>query len=247
MPYEPYAPLNQLKPLAENIWIVDGPVVDMNYMGLFHLPFPTRMTVIRLADRRLVLHSPTELSDDLVGEIWELGEVAYLVSPNRIHYVHLNDWAKAFPNAQVWAAPGMRDQQPGVTVGHIFEQDGFPDWGDEIECFVIHGGYMAEVEFFHRPSRSLILTDLIENFEEQRVEGAALKLAMRCGGVMAPVGSLPRDLRLTFAGRYRAGLEAAVTAMVARAPERVIIAHGQGFDQAATERLRQSFDWLLSA
>ena len=245
MPYDAYEPLNRLKPLAENVWTVDGPVVDMSYMGLFHLPFPTRMTVIRLADRRLVLHSPTALTDELVSEIWELGEVAYLISPNRIHYVFLNQWSEAFPKAQVWAAPGMRDQQPEVKIDHLFEDEGFPDWGDEIESFVIHGSYMTEVEFFHRPSRTLVLTDLIENFEEERVEGTALKLAMRCGGVMAPAGSLPRDLRLTFAGKHRAGLQTAVSAMIERAPERVVIAHGRGFDGNATGRLQQSFNWLL--
>ncbi len=48
-----YAPLASLKPVAENIWIVDGPVEHMQQFGL-NVPFPTRMTVIRLPGDQII-------------------------------------------------------------------------------------------------------------------------------------------------------------------------------------------------
>ncbi len=42
-----YDPINVLKPVADDIWIVDGPRIRMS-MGPLHVPFPTRMTVLRL-------------------------------------------------------------------------------------------------------------------------------------------------------------------------------------------------------
>ena len=57
MKVDPYPPLNTLKPLAEEIWIVDGPVIAMKYMGVGAIPFPTRMTVVRLG--------PVEIQDSL--------------------------------------------------------------------------------------------------------------------------------------------------------------------------------------
>jgi hypothetical protein len=42
-----YPPLNTLKPLADGIWIVDGPVIWFGVRG-FKMPFPTRATVIPL-------------------------------------------------------------------------------------------------------------------------------------------------------------------------------------------------------
>ena len=50
--------------------------------------------------------------------------------------------------------------------------DGYP-WDAEIATLPIVGGYMTEVEFFHRESRTLILTDLIENFEPEKARLAS--------------------------------------------------------------------------
>ena len=40
-----YEPLYNLKPIAENIWIVDGDLIEMDAV-LINLSFSTRMTVI---------------------------------------------------------------------------------------------------------------------------------------------------------------------------------------------------------
>ena len=48
-----YEPLFWLKPVAPNVWIADG-----GWIGFYGLPFPTRMTVIRLADGSIWVHSP---------------------------------------------------------------------------------------------------------------------------------------------------------------------------------------------
>lgn len=47
-----YEPLNTLKKVAENIWIVDGGQIKMN-VGRFKVPFSTRMTIVRLSDQSL--------------------------------------------------------------------------------------------------------------------------------------------------------------------------------------------------
>ena len=42
-----YEPLYTLKEVDQNIWIVDGDLIQMD-MKIFKLPFQTRMTVIKL-------------------------------------------------------------------------------------------------------------------------------------------------------------------------------------------------------
>ena len=106
---ETYDPTGTLKAVAEGVWIVDGPVIRFGYLGL-RFPFATRMTVVRLADGGLWVHSPTELSPLLESEIVSLGSVEHLIAPNRIHYWWLGDWAKAFPGAATYAAPGVPKQ-----------------------------------------------------------------------------------------------------------------------------------------
>ena len=53
-----YEPLYILKPISENIWIVDGDLIEMDVV-LTKLPFSTRMTVIKLANGQLWCHSPS--------------------------------------------------------------------------------------------------------------------------------------------------------------------------------------------
>jgi len=58
---ETYSPLNVLKQVDDDIWLVDGPVIGFRYLGL-KLPFPTRMTVVRQSSGEIWLHSPVKLS-----------------------------------------------------------------------------------------------------------------------------------------------------------------------------------------
>lgn len=104
---EPYRPINTLKRVADEVWIVDGPIIAFRYLGL-HLSFPTRTTVVRLTGGDLWGHSPTELTPALRAEVDALGPVRHLIAPNRIHYWWVADWQRAFPDALAHAAPGVR-------------------------------------------------------------------------------------------------------------------------------------------
>jgi hypothetical protein len=92
---------------------VDGPSIDF-----YGLPFSTRMTVVRLADGGLWVHSPIPLEGALAAELAALGPVQALVAPNWIHYYYLPQWQARFPSAQTWAAPGVqaRAAKAGLTI-----------------------------------------------------------------------------------------------------------------------------------
>ncbi|WP_204623541.1 DUF4336 domain-containing protein [Crenalkalicoccus roseus] len=104
-----YPPLDTPKRVAEEVWVVDsGP------QRVLGLRLPVRMTVLRLAGGGLWLHSPTRHTPRLAAALTELGPIAHLVAPNTAHWTHLSPWQKAFPEASLWAAPGVmgraRDQ-----------------------------------------------------------------------------------------------------------------------------------------
>lgn len=71
-----------MKQLAENLWIFDGEAVPF-----FTLPYTTRMTVIRLNDGALWVHSPIKLTPELQALVEALGEVRYLIAPNHLHHL----------------------------------------------------------------------------------------------------------------------------------------------------------------
>ena len=97
----------------------------------------------------------------------------------------------------------------------------------------------------HTPSRTLVLTDLIENFEPEKTATLLMRFLIWAGGVRDPDGCTPRDMRLTFL-RNKAQVKAAVETMIDWNPERVIIAHGRWYDRNGGAELRRAFRWILN-
>jgi Domain of unknown function (DUF4336) len=237
-----YPPLNTLKPVTENVWIVDGPLIRFG-MPWLKMPFPTRMTVVRVG-RDLFVHSPTPLTPSLHREVDAAGRPRWIIGPSRLHYWWISEWRQAFPDAAVYLAPGTAERACGridFRATTLSAERSYP-WDAEIATLPVVGRLLTEVEFYHQPSRTLILTDLIENFERQKVGSMAMRLLTWLGGVLDPDGQMPRDMRLAFG---RAELRAAVETMISWQPERIILAHGRWYQTAGTDELRRAFRWLL--
>lgn len=239
-----YPPLNTLKAVADDVWIVDGPLIRFG-IPWPKMPFPTRMTVIRLSGG-LLLHSPTPLVPALKAQVEELGNPRWIVGPNRIHYWWIPEWRDAYPGAEIYLAPRIREQAKGRIAfpAHELSAEGGYPWDGELATLPIPGSFMTEVEFFHFQSRTLVLTDLIENFEPARLGSIFMRLLTQLGGVQDPHGGMPRDMRATFSAN-REELKAAVEKMIGWNPERIILAHGRWYDRNGATELHRAFAWLL--
>lgn len=241
-----YPPLGTPKPIADDAWIVDGPLIRFG-MPWPKMPFPTRTTLLRLPGGRLFVHSPTPLSPALRDAVARLGTPAWIVGPNRIHYWWIPEWHAAYPDADVYLAPRIREQAGGridFDTRPLDGETGYP-WDGAIDTLPVRGSFMTEVVFFHRASRTLVLTDLIENFERDRLGAWWMRALTRLGGAQDPHGSMPRDMRPAYGGRHRYGLRAAVERMIAWNPERVVLAHGRWYERDGVAELRRAFAWLL--
>jgi hypothetical protein len=241
-----YEPLNVLKPVGEDLWVVDGPMVRMAYFG-GSIPFPTRMVVVRLENGGLFLWSPTEPDDGLRAQIDARRLVEHLVSPNKIHYAHIGTWKRIYPEAVAWASPGVREratsQRVSVTFDAELHDEPDPAWREDLGQLIFHGSrFMEEVVFFHRKTRTVILADLIENFEPEKI-GGLYGWLVRLAGAADPDGKAPIDLRLTFLGRKNQA-RASFERMLAWGPEKVIMAHGRWYEGDGTKELRRAFRWL---
>lgn len=240
--YQSYAPLDVLKPVAENIWIVDGPEIRFR-LAFLHIPFPTRMTVVRLPAGGLWLQSPVQPNQELVERVSALGPVEHLVAPNSIHYWWIGEWSARFPQAQVWAVPRLDKGGAGRVPPHkILEGEPPPEWQGAIDQLIVKGSRVTEAEFLHRPSRTLIVTDLIENFEKERFRSSFYRWLAQFGGVIHPDGKTPSDLRRTFP---KAELRAAARRMIEWNPARIVVAHGRCYPADAVAELRRAFRGLV--
>lgn len=237
-----YPPLDTLKPVAEGLFLVDSAI---SFAGV---PVPVRMTVARLAGGGLWLHSPTRLAPSLRAEIERLGPVAHLVAPNVAHWVFLKDWQAAFPQARTWAAPGLRERGQVRRSGLRIDQDlgpaPPPDWAADLDQVLLKGGLgLREAAFLHRPSRTAILTDLVQNFEPGKLN-PLVRPFVHLAGAAAPDGMAPLHYRAAMNLR-RPEARAAARRLIDWAPDRVIFAHGAWFDHDGAARLRHSLRWLL--
>jgi hypothetical protein len=237
-----YPPLDVPKPVAESIWIVDsGP------LRVLGAPLPVRMTVIRLANGDLWLHSPTRYDENLRRELEKHGRIRHLVAPDIAHWTFLQEWQQRCPDAATWAAPGLRDRaqvkKSGVRLDRDLGEAPPGEWAGDMEQTVVPGAGFAEVAFFHKPSRTLVLTDIVQNLEPEKLPTLMRQVA-RLNGVLAPDGKAPIYLRLTLRVKRQAAA-AAVRRMLAWNPERVIFSHGRWFDRDGAAALRRSFRWLV--
>jgi len=244
-----YEPIDRYKPLADGIGIVDGPLVYMTYPGLkfLKIPFPTRMTVVKLASGELWLHSPIAYDETLAQALTAMGPIRHLVSPNKIHYAHIKEWKDAFPEAIAWASPGVRErarsQANPVRLDKNLGKEAPEAWRGELLQTVIPGSFLDEVVFLHKESKTLILADGIENFELDKIK-QPYRFFVWAAGAYYPRGQMPIDLRSTFWPKKRE-VGAAVTEMISWKPERIIVSHGRCIDMDAVEALRYAFRWAL--
>ena len=119
-----YEPIDEYKPFAPRIGIVDGPFEYVSVLGMkLPWPFTTRMTVVQLVNGDLFLHSPIAFDTALARRLQSFGRIRHLISPNRGHYAHIGEWAKAFPDAITWASPRVRERAHSQHIDVHFERD----------------------------------------------------------------------------------------------------------------------------
>ncbi len=240
--YRPYLPQLTLRPVADDLWIVDGPEIAYRFAGMT-LPCPTRMTVVRIGGNKLWLHSPTAYDAALAGQLAALGDVAWIIAPNSFHYAHVAAWARAFPDAACHISPDLADRLSGALPRHDLLRNATPDdWANEIDQLLVALGRFTEAVFFHRPTATLIATDLLQNFERDRIPGVFTRIALQLGGATGPRGGTSADIKLAARGHH-AAMRAAAATMIAWQPTRIIFSHGKCFDTDVASELATAFAW----
>lgn len=161
----------------------------------------------------------------------------------------LQDWQAACPNAVTWAVPGLKDRgqvrRSGVRIDAELTDSPPRVWAEEIDQVLVTGPVFKEVCLFHRPSKTLLLTDLVINLEGDLLPAGSRTLA-RMLGIVAPDGKAPLYLRLLLRMNNHEVTQAA-RRLVAFNPDRVIFTHGLWFYRDAAGQLRHSLSWLLGS
>jgi Domain of unknown function (DUF4336) len=161
----------------DTIWTFD------QVQGVFYVVVPIRMTVVKLSSGGLLVYAPVAPTDECLELINELvtihGDIKYIILPTISgleHKVFVGPFARKFPQAQVWVTPDQWSFPVNLPLSWL----GLPiartqvlppnscetPFGDEFDYEILDTinlgpGQFAEVAFFHRRSRTLLVTDVI--------------------------------------------------------------------------------------
>ncbi len=225
----------QLTQLAPDLWIAEQP---LRFAGL---QLGARMTVVRLRDGKLLLHSPIAWSPTLAAELDALGEASFIIAPNRFHHLFVGAWLKAYPHCQLHVAPSLEIKRPDLSPTSVLGRSQNLDFSDELHHQVLHGfPFTNEVVFFHPASATMIATDMVFNIGPRH--SAMTRLFFRMNGAYGrPAVTVLERLLIKDRDAFHRDLNNVLAWPI----DRVIMAHGDIVDSDGLATLNRAYQFLL--
>jgi hypothetical protein len=202
--------------------------------------FPVRATAIDLGGATWV-HSPVSLGPELRTAIAEaLPPIRFVIAPNRWHHLFAGEWAAAYPQAELHGAPGLAEKRPDLRFSSVLGDAPPSTWAGSLEQLIFSPmPIFNEAVFFHRVTRTLLLTDLVFNL--QQLDWSPFGIYIRLAGGYRHFG--PSRVSKRFI-RDRARARELIDRILAWPFERVLMSHGDIVEENGRERLRSAFAWL---
>jgi hypothetical protein len=207
----------------------------LTFLGL-HLG--TRMTVAKLPDGNIWLHSTVSATPELRAAVDALGPVRHIVAPNLYHHLFAGEWRAAYPKATLYGPAALRKKRKDLDLTPIEEASRAP-WADALTPMRMEGCRLEETIFLHRATRTLVTSDLVENFATS--PHLATRLYLKATGIHGRAG-LASPLRLLFHDRRAA--RRSVDAVLAVDFDTLILAHGNVLRDGAREAVQATYAFL---
>ena len=225
--------------LGEGLWVLDRRLRHFG-MGLL----PSRSTIVRLGNGKLVVVSPPALLDaETAAAIDALGSVDAAVLPNPFHYVYAEEFSERYPAARALAVPGLAERVPELGAVETLGPDPPVEWAGELDVELIgpEGG-PYEAMLFHFATGTLILTDVAFNMTEY--PRTFDRFFWRLNGLPGKFG--PGRTSRTLLLRDRETASRALARMLEWPIRRIVVVHGEIVETDAMGALCRAFEGYLS-
>jgi hypothetical protein len=227
-------PHGKLAEVEPNILTVTG-TIRMPLMDL-----PRRMTVARLADKRLVIFSAIALDESSMRVFETYGRPAFLVVPSHKHRLDAKIWKDRYPAMQVVTPEGSRKRVEEVVPVDTTE----PHFGDPRVQFVTVPGtarHESALVVHTQNGTTLVLNDLIGNIRNAKGLGGRFLHLMKFAGdePQIPRPVMWRLVEDQVALRIQFLKWAALPDL-----RRIIVSHGEPIDHEPAETLRDLAQYL---
>jgi Domain of unknown function (DUF4336) len=222
--------------IAPGLWSVD------RLLGIPAGPrLPGRALLVELPEGGMLAWSPVPLADALREFVEARGGARFLVAPNSFHYLGLAEWKRAFPEAEIWLAPGLPARIADVPGGCELREGAATPFAATLPHRVLDCARgITEVAFFHVRSHTLLLCD--SSFNLSPPPRAIDRLGARLLGIPFRFGP-PLTARLLLL-RDRTAVAAWIEELCAWDFVRVVMAHGEPLDAGPRELHAAFANWL---
>jgi hypothetical protein len=226
-----------MRQIHDDLWVHE------DSMKLGPTDLRLRVTIARLTSGDLWVHSPTALSAELKKAVDDLGPVAAIVAPNNAHNLWLQEWDNAYPDATCYVARGIPKKLPALGDYRFIDEEAAALWSDDLAVETMDGvPFFDESAFLHRPSKSLIVTDIVQNHRGQEPAGFAKVMTKL---VLEPIGfkdiCIAPPLKFKFMIKDRPAFLAFINALLGWDFERIIVTHGDIIEEDAQKTLARLF------
>jgi hypothetical protein len=201
----------------------------------------TRMTVVRLADGGLFVHSPVGLDPETKSAVDALGPVRAVVAPSVFHHLSVAAWMQAYPAAIFAACPGLEWKRPDLAFTYVLGDQPHEAWARDLEQVYFSARRENEVVFFHPRTRTMICSD------------ALLNLSLHSSASTRLVASLMRNTAPGFGYlervmvRDRRLARRQIDRILRWDIDKIVLAHGGLVEGDGREVFRRAYAWVPQA
>jgi len=198
----------------------------------------SRMTVVRMSDGGLFVHSPVRLDGALQSAVDALGPVRAVVAPSIFHHLYVAEWMRAYPNAIYGACPGLEWKRPDLAFTEVLADEPNSAWERDLAQVYFSARRENEVVFFHHKSRTMICCDALLNLSKH--DYLSTRMLARFMGNSAPgLGWMER-----FMVRDRALGRRQVERILAWDIDKIVLSHGDPVLHDGREVVRRAYAWV---
>ncbi|ANJ68068.1 hypothetical protein A9404_12400 [Halothiobacillus diazotrophicus] len=228
--------------IPNQLWILEYPV-HYSGMDLF-----ARMTLIRLPNGDLLVHDPCRIDAAVKAQIDAIGPVRYIVAPGSYHHLYVTDFQREYPAAETWLCPGLERKRPDIPFDWILGNRPDHRWADVLDQVLVQGTkYLWEVAFFHKPSKTLILVDLLENIGNDYRHTAGPGLRFWWKWIFRMWGRPKAAPEYQMGWGDRRVVRRALETIIGWDANRIILAHGELVERDVGKTLTTAWRKVLDA
>ena len=221
--------------VPDTIWVTERPVW---FSGV---RLRSRTTVVRLEGDALWVHSPCEPTDEVCAALDALGEVRWIVVPNRFHHLQAPATAARFRHAIVVGPKSVEARNRQVKPTMSADDPAYLRSLPELPAIPLAGvPFLDETVFFHPPSGSLIGADLLMSACAR--DHWSWRMAARIWGRYERPKT-PPDVRMFT--RASAAAAESIGRLRTLPIKRILVAHSDPITDRPVEQLADAWSFVI--